>query len=768
VKERIRKFLGSYWAILWIVLAWLLFAQPYILEGLVPFPSDYLVDSTSPWNNYFGLPVQNSAMPDVISQMYPWKQLVIDSWKSGQIPFWNPYQFAGNPHLANYQSSVFSIVNVLYLFIPFIHAWSIQILLQPLLAGLFMYLYLKKLDISKAGSLAGSLSFMFSGFITVWMEYGTLAYAILYLPLLLYGIESYYKRQNWKIATIILVSAPLSLFSGHFQTSLYMLMAGVLYVVYKAIITNSYKLSIHVLLFIAGGVVLSFPQLLPSIQFYQQAVRSGSYQSGGITTWGHLITILAPDFFGNPVTGNSWLGHYGEWATFSGVVPTMLAMLAVIYQKLRKTIFYISLIVLALLLSYSEFFIQFIVDLHIPVLSTSTSSRIIVLFSFSVAVLAGFGFDNLQTVWKEKTPKLRLAVYTIFWLLLVISVWAMLLNGYLPFLEKVGIDGLSIAKRNFILPSILMVFVVSMFFIQLLINKLPFRKNHRKAFIVVGILLILLAISFDMLRFSSKWIPFSKQEFMYPEISVLKFMSDNSNNSRVFGNFGNAAVAPMKIGGIEGYDPLYIQRYGEFIMSVSSGSVSKSPSLGVNLDKNGLYTKKVLDILGVKYIMHSVQDKQNVWAFPFWKYPESFAEPVWADDKYEVYENTEAFPRVFVVLDYVVANSDQEIVNYMTNDLIELREVVVLEQDPLLEISSELDCELSIAEIAEYTPNKVIINVETDCNGLLFLSDNYYPGWNVYLDGTKSNIYRANYTFRAVVVPEGDHRVIFKYENWYF
>src|SRR3989338_4579656 len=147
--------INKYRGIILFLAVWILCSRAYFFNGLVPFPSDYLVDFSPPWNQYFGHPVKNNAMPDVITQMYPWKILTIESWKMGQVPRWNPYQFAGNPHLANYQSAVFSPVNLLFFILPFIDAWSLMILLQPLLAGLFTYIFLRSLKISTIGSIIG-------------------------------------------------------------------------------------------------------------------------------------------------------------------------------------------------------------------------------------------------------------------------------------------------------------------------------------------------------------------------------------------------------------------------------------------------------------------------------------------------------------------------------------------------------------------------------------------------------------------------------------
>ena len=75
----------------------------------------------------------------------PWKKLTIDSLNDFQIPFWNPYSFSGTPHLANYQSGTFSITNLFYFIFDFNIAWSFAVLVQPLLAGIFTYFFVRSL-----------------------------------------------------------------------------------------------------------------------------------------------------------------------------------------------------------------------------------------------------------------------------------------------------------------------------------------------------------------------------------------------------------------------------------------------------------------------------------------------------------------------------------------------------------------------------------------------------------------------------------------------
>ena len=201
----VKKIIFNFWPLFLVIFAWFIFSAPYFINNKVPFSSTYLVNFFSPWNAYpgFASPVKNNAMPDVISQIYPWKTFTIDTFRKLQIPFWNPYSFAGTPQLANYQSAVLSPFNLLFFILPFIDAWTLLILLQPLLAGIFMYFCLKSLNVSKEGAVIGSLAFMFCGFITTWMAYGTLGYAILFLPLAIFAIEKYYQTQKRRFLLLL-------------------------------------------------------------------------------------------------------------------------------------------------------------------------------------------------------------------------------------------------------------------------------------------------------------------------------------------------------------------------------------------------------------------------------------------------------------------------------------------------------------------------------------------------------------------------------------
>ncbi len=63
----------------------------------------------------------------------------------------------------------------------------------------------------------------------------------------------------------------------------------------------------------------------------------------------------------------------------------------------------------------------------------------------------------------------------------------------------------------------------------------------------------------------------------------------------------------------------------------------------------------------------------------------------------------------------------------------------------------------------ERTPNRLELEVTVDREGLLVLSQAWYPGWVATLDGRPATLRRANGLLSAVVVPPGSHHVQLTY-----
>ena len=753
---RIKKYTLAFWPLILILVVWFIFASPYFLRNKVPFPSTYQVNNFSPWsvNNKFWGPVKNGAMPDIITQIYPWRHLAIEIWKQGQVPLWNSYTFSGNPLLANYQSGVLSPFNILFFVFNFVDAWSILVLLQPLLAGLFMYFFARSLRVSKTGGLISSVSFMFFGFITSWMCYSTLGYAILFLPLSLFCVEKYYETKKNVFLFLLSLTFPLSFFSGHFQISLYFLITVLTYIFYKAVTSKNIHNTLYIMLYTCFGLLLVMPQVLPSIELYLESFRSSFFQKGGISIE-YLPSFLVPDFFGNPVTRNTWFGHYAEWNAYIGVLPLMLAIYSFLRIKKHQMLFFLIFGLLSLILAISNPISSLIQNLKIPILSTSAINRMIILFSFSFAVLAGYGYDKLLLDIKNARKNIIMIWLSLFGLIFVVMWIAILQKLFIP------LDKIDISKQNLILPTILFLMSSALITITVMLRKI---KHRRELYLFLALGLILLVV-FDLLRFAIKWQAFDPKNLVFPTFSTTKAFSKISGVNRVFGNLGGEASIYYKLPSVEGYDALYNKRYGQFIGYIEKEEFLKSNWSVVSFPKNSKNTSKAINLLDIKYIVHKLADNGVSWTFPIWTYSEKQFDLIYKDDYYEFYQNNYVFPHAFLVGRYVVIEDEKQILKTLFSKNFDLRSEIVLEDNPGTNIKKG---NMGDAKIISYKPNNIEISVDSRSNALLFLAENYAKGWKASIDGKNASILRANYTFRAIKIDKGKHNVKFWYDPWSF
>ncbi len=729
----------------WVLLiAWFVFASPFIIKGTIPFPTQYLVTTFAPWSTSYAMPVKSGSMPDVITQIYPWKKITIDSWKRGSIPLWNPYSFAGTMHAGNYQTAIFSPINLLYFIFSMPTAWSLAVLFQPLLAGLCMYLFLKSERVSNIAATIGSLAFMFCGFMVVWMAYETLGFAILPLPLCLWAINAWReKKQRWALG-LLSVGIAWSLVSGHFQISVYCIGTALIYSIWGAYKARSWK-ALYPCVFILLGMVVAAPQLWETFRAYAQSVRSSSFAKGEIIPWQYLITFFAPDFYGHPVTRNDWYGHYAEWAGFIGIVPLVLALSAGFISKHRQVFFFGALAIITILFALPTPLTDLLYAAKIPVLSTSSASRIIVITSFSLAVLCAVGFDAVMVLWQKKDIQRILGIVSA-WIIFLLIFW-IVLKGFHPLAP----DKLSIAIRNALLPSAILVSTLG---ILVLGVYLP------KKYLLVCVYGLVLLTAVDLLRFSMKWMPFEPRSFLYPSMPITREIErlQDIGTSRVIGNFGNELSGMIGMQGLEGYDAVYKRRYGEFMTALTDTTIGQPGRSVVLLDKHGLNTEKAIQLMGVGYYVHKVSDGRFPWAYPFWEHPNY--DVIWRDQTYELFRNATPFPRAYLTSSYIVVTDNQKILNTLFSDAFDRRNTLILEQEPLLHPASGS----GEVTIAVYEPEKIVMQVKTTVPKLLFVSDVYDSGWNAYINGKKTPIYRADYTFRAIGVPAGESTVMMVYE----
>ncbi len=71
----------------------------------------------------------------------------------------------------------------------------------------------------------------------------------------------------------------------------------------------------------------------------------------------------------------------------------------------------------------------------------------------------------------------------------------------------------------------------------------------------------------------------------------------------------------------------------------------------------------------------------------------------------------------------------------------------------------------AIIRLREFKPNHLTYTTSNSNNGLAVFSEMYYPrDWKAYIDGKQTDHFKVNYVLRAMIIPEGNHTVEFRFE----
>jgi len=725
----------------------LLFFIPGLISGKIPIPADSILGLYHPWRdlsidgyNVQKFPVKNPLTTDPVIQIYPWRKTVIDNIKEGFIPLWNPYSFSGQPLLANIQSSPFQFSNFLFIILPFNYAWAIQIILPVVLTGLFTYFFLRRLKLSQIASLFGSFVLPFSGFFVSWQLWGTIIASAMWLPLILLSAINIASKISPIWFLIIIIAVSQTIFSGHWQTALYVLIASTFYIIYLFYLNKNIKSLIISLLAISLGVFISAIQSLPSLEFISLSARDLDQNYFiGRQDWflpiQHLAQIAIPDFFGNPTRYNYYgIWNYGEFVTYIGVIPLIFALIAIIKPS-KKIFFFIFLSLFSLLFMFENPISKLIYLSDIPIISSTQPSRIIFLFVFSLSILAAFGFDDYLN--KKFSLKLLVSPLVIISFLLLIVIYSSLKID--SFISIDNINPLAISLRNSFLTLVLIIFGIFLIFL----------KKIKVSYILLSILIILVTL-FDLFRFGSRYITFSKLSWIFPETSTTEFLKSKEKPFRIISTdrriFNGNTPAIYSIESVSGYDPLFLRKYATFVSSWESNKKSEAGSYNRIVTPQN-YNSKIASYMNVDYIVTFDVIESDKFTL------------VNNEGLTNVYKNNEAFPRFFFVNEIVKLDTDSDVLSKLFEAETNLRKSAFSTE---LEFSTS-DFSSSL-EINDYSDQLISIHTKLDRDAPLVSSNIFYPGWKVYIDGNESKINTVNFMFQGLIVPEGEHQLEFKFE----
>ncbi|MEA1937406.1 MAG: YfhO family protein [Patescibacteria group bacterium] len=759
--------------------------------SLVPAETLYHID-----NFYRNSNIQAEALPgnrllfDLVFQMHPWQHFIREGLVRGFIPLWNPYSLTGLPFLANDQSSIFEISKLFsYLLHLPVKSWSLfSGIFQLFLAGFFTYLFSRNLKISKMGSVASGLIFMFSGPLIIWLGY-PLVSVIIWLPFLLLGTDKIIRQPQKLWIGLFALAIGFQFFGGNPEISLFILCLTAFYALFRLSQLKPYREKYKVILsrakFLAIATVLGFMialvQLIPTIEFLEQSEalvvgRGGVAGANFFQIAGHewngwhnlrdikhslenFTILIYPDFFGNPVLKKYWGSlNYSESAFYVGIIPLIFASFALFGAFLkkinnRKEIYFWGATAIVCCGAFISLPIFRLVN-YLPIFNVTAIGRLRFIFVFSLAILAGYGIDYFLKNKTYRQLKKKAIVFNIFYLGIVSSIFLAVLVWRKSASQFVTPE-IWLTEKKLLLALFISLNIIFWLFLSSSLH--PAKKR------LAGKVFLILLIAGELCFYGYSYHPAIPYNFVYPKTPAIEFLQKNLGCYRVTSykesleNFSSSLLPNgsviWNIQDVRGYEIIKINRYETFERHFGG------------IDDRFIYkffNQKIFNLLGIKYFAQGKDDLENEKLAL-----EKNLSLVYTDQTINIYENKAVLPRAFTVFNIHSVDSHQQAVDVFLSEDFQPKKTATVEIDANLStaFNNENNSNLSLqpASIVSYHPNKVELEIDLKQNGYLVLTDAYYPGWQAYLDNKEVKIYPTNIAFRGIFVPQGKHHIVFNY-----
>jgi hypothetical protein len=454
----------------------------------------------------------------------------------------------------------------------------------------------------------------------------------------------------------------------------------------------------------------------------------------------------------------------------------MLAAIAVIRRPSleRVAVALFGLLWLAVLFGIPPF-LQIVTRL--PIFSSGHNSRLSALFVLAVALLAGWGLDELSSsTWTARARRLALAAAAILLLVPVVfvtgagrtsmSVFGDALEVAWGFATPPGATLNWTGGRTCVTPCVpagdvirlaaLLGWVVVAGAAFALIALRLSGRLAAAPFVALAVLLV----AIDLFHAGMGYNPAIDRDIAeQPATGSIRELERRKPARFVSMEPIPQSAIPFKFGLYEGrgYDLPIMRRFDRLWrgqVSPESASVAKglldTPLKLQRLTPSGLRT---LRLLGVTDLMQPPGDEPLRAAGVRISYEGPDA---------RLYRVEGALPRAFVVPAQQVVEDEGAALAAVTAPDFDPRAVAVTEEP--VEGLSESGAGGGEAEIVDYEPERVVIRASSQGPGLLVLSDNWYPGWKAKVDGEPVDVERVDYLLRGVPLAGGSHTVELTYE----
>ncbi|HLY25003.1 MAG TPA: YfhO family protein, partial [Aggregatilineales bacterium] len=644
----------------------------------------------------------------------------------GEVPLWNPYNYAGHPFLADTQSAVLypprlltvAVLNATGGSTPqrVYDALQKEMILHTLLASLLMYALVRRLTLAQPysviGSLAGGITFAYGGYMT---SYPQLQLAVMeagiWLPLALLGLHesTRHERVGWHWFGLAGVALGLSFLAGHPQTTLFFIYVSLAYLGYRVFMQRRswriFVLGAAVFGLVGGG--LAAVQLLPGLEYTRLTARTQltfDAMGNGFPLYDvfqvifpGFLSLWSPLYFGIAGFG---LAIYAIWRRVPGWgLWLVVAGVSLGLSFGHGTIFY-------------DAFYNLVPGFNL----FREQERSAYLIAVVAAILVGQGTVALLRPGEIPPRRFRLVPWTLVALAAVFTAGLYFNTLIAPAsgTERLG----------------WLAFSLFMSVLAALVLTTAFQQSTRfRAAAIVGLIVVEL-FSFGRSSPNVETRPGDSRLITPPLVTQIQKDTDG-----VYRVDGTALLS-------ENYGTLYgIQD----IQGIS-------PLRLVSLDRLlKLPPAKAWEALAVRYVP-TENVELPVASTIVGKQDNGPHNPI------NLHRLNDPRPFARLVYRIWVEPNDDQALGYFSDPGFDARHTVLLAADPGLALPATPPDDGQVI-VASFKPESITVQTHSSAPALLALSQLDYPGWQATVDGQPTAILRADTALMAIATPAGDHTV---------
>ena len=721
---------------------------------------------------------------DVCLNHLPTRLYTTEILRSGHLPLWNPHLSGGMPLAANPNNLMFHPITLLFLMMPVMAAFHVSILLQYLLAGWGVFLWGREEGLGEESALAGALTYCLSGALVSCGSLQNLLSSWAWVPLALFALARHRRRGSpWALlgfsaalAVQLVAGDPLaagtSLLLGLMDTIWGVGAAG------RKRLFAAARLGAGALL----GCGLALVQILPAREMLAESSRAGGIPYADASVWSippvRLLETVVPSLYGDPTAlkvTSYWGGLVFQkgypflLSIYLGAASLLLALCALGRKGDRRAQALGGLAVIFVLASLGPgTFVYRVLYEAVPLVgSLRYPSRFLLPAFLCLSLLSALGLERLREEIPEKRPgpgiRLLLAGAV---LIALCSAGLALFHAPLESLVREGLgipasvgDGALGRIGAKVQGSLLRCALIAAGMAVMILAVRRIRLGPTLASV-----LVLLAVGGDLISANSHVNPVVPAAFYDTRSPVLELVRGSEPAVRVTSLSRPPGFAVMAQSDSAWWGYFWDQVSARVSTSLPQRiwmAYDKSTDLLSPRRVNDLSDKmkdldaekvrRLIELASVGVLM-SYREMEDPSLIPAGQVARQTNVPL------RFYRSRDPLPRAYVV--GRVRPERGEILEALTDAGFEPRDEAYLAgiSDAVGEGGGE-----GRVRVVEDLPEKVVLEVSTGRPGWLVLTDNSYPGWVAEREGRRVEILRANYLFRAVKVPAGESRIVFRY-----